>query len=86
MKDKILNVLKKPKSVVIYTLKFKIYRILPDKLFLKFCYRLYMGNKLNLKNPKTFNEKLQWLKLNDRNPQYTKLVDKYEVRSYILKL
>lgn len=42
-----------------------------------------MGKKLNLDNPQTFNEKLQWLKLNNRNPQYTKMVDKYEVRKYI---
>ena len=42
-----------------------------------------MHKTLNLKNPRTFNEKLQWLKLNDRNPLYTTLVDKYEVKSYI---
>lgn len=42
-----------------------------------------MGKKLDLKNPQTFNEKLQWLKLYDRNPEYTKMVDKYEVRKYI---
>ena len=42
-----------------------------------------MSYKLNLKNPQTFNEKLQWLKLYDRNPEYTKMVDKYEVREYI---
>lgn len=42
-----------------------------------------MGKRLNLKNPQTFNEKLQWLKLYDRNPEYTKMVDKYEVRKYI---
>ncbi len=42
-----------------------------------------MGYKLNLKNPQTFNEKLQWLKLYDRNPAYTQMVDKYAVREYI---
>ena len=42
-----------------------------------------MGYKLNLDTPQTFNEKLQWLKLYDRNPDYTKMVDKYEVRKYI---
>lgn len=56
---------------------------LPDEIFLKIRYRLEMGKKLNLKNPQTFNEKLQWLKLYDRNPEYTKMVDKYEVRKYI---
>lgn len=42
-----------------------------------------MKKILHLKNPKTFNEKLQWLKLYDRNPDYSKMVDKYEVREYI---
>ena len=42
-----------------------------------------MKKKLNLKTPQTFNEKIQWLKLYDRNPEYTKMVDKYEVRKYI---
>ncbi|HHK6660965.1 TPA: ATP-grasp fold amidoligase family protein, partial [Streptococcus pneumoniae] len=41
--------------------------------------------KLNLKNPKTFNEKLQWLKLYDRNPFYTILADKILVKDYIAK-
>ena len=42
-----------------------------------------MGKKLDIKNPKTFNEKLQWLKIFDRNPDYIKMVDKYKVREYI---
>lgn len=57
--------------------------LLPDKMFIKLEYRYYTGRKLNLDNPKTFNEKLQWLKLYYRRPEYTKLVDKYEVRKYI---
>ena len=61
----------------------KATRVLPDELYLKLIYRIRMGKKLNLKAPKTFNEKLQWLKLHDRNPLYTTLVDKYEVKSYI---
>ena len=56
---------------------------LPDKLFLKIAFRLQMGKKLNLGNPKTFNEKLQWLKLYDRKPEYTIMVDKYLVKKYI---
>ena len=42
-----------------------------------------MPYKLNLKNPQTYNEKLQWLKLHDRNPLYTTLVDKYAVKKYV---
>lgn len=60
-----------------------LFNWLPDMPYLKLVYRAEMQKKLNLNEPKTFNEKLQWLKLYDRNPIYTKYVDKYEVRSYI---
>lgn len=59
------------------------FRIIPDDIWLKIQYRRHIGKRLNLKNPVTFNEKIQWLKLHDRNPLYTKLVDKYEVRQYV---
>lgn len=55
----------------------------PDSLYLKVLYRVIMGRKLNLRNPREYNEKLQWLKLNDRKPEYSTMVDKYEVRGYI---
>lgn len=58
----------------------------PDSLYLKVLYRIIMGRKLNLKNPMEYNEKLQWLKLNDRKPEYSTMVDKYEVRGYIADL
>lgn len=57
--------------------------LIPDEPYLKLMYRLKMGKRLDLKNPKTFNEKLQWLKLNNRQPEYTVMVDKYAVREYI---
>lgn len=57
---------------------------LPDKEFLKLQYYLRTNGKiLNLEPPKLFNEKIQWLKLYDRNPKYHYLVDKYEVKKYI---
>lgn len=56
---------------------------LPDKPFLKIAYRGHTGRKLNLENPQRYTEKLQWLKLYDRNPLHTKLVDKYEIRNYL---
>ena len=65
---------------------YKILKIVPDKIFLKIKYRLKTGRKLNLKNPQTYNEKLQWLKLYDRKDIYTTLVDKYEVKDYISKI
>ena len=42
-----------------------------------------MGKRLDLKNPKTFNEKLQWLKLYNRRPEYTTMVDKFAVKQYV---
>lgn len=57
--------------------------ILPDKIYLKMLYKQRTGKKLNLKNPKTFNEKQNWLKLYDRRPEYTIMVDKYKAREYI---
>ena len=54
-----------------------------DEAYLKFVYRIALGKKLNLNNPKTFNEKLQWLKLNDRKDIYTTMVDKYEAKKYV---
>lgn len=56
---------------------------IPDKRFLKLKYKLMFNKKLHLTDPKTFNEKLQWLKLYDRRPIYTTIVDKYKVREYI---
>lgn len=53
---------------------------LPDALYLKIMFRLKMGYCLDLKTPKTFNEKLQWLKLYNRKPEYTLMVDKFEAK------
>ena len=57
--------------------------LVPSKPYLKFVYRMKTGKKLNLSNPKGFNEKLNWLKLNEIHPEYAKLVDKLAVREYI---
>ena len=59
------------------------YNHLTDECYLKKAYKLKVGKKLNIENPTTFNEKLQWLKIHDRNPLYTNLVDKFLVKSYI---
>ena len=80
----IINFIKNPSDIIIVFAEKNILRI-SDKRFLKILYKNKMGKKLNLKNPNTFNEKLQWLKLYDRNPDYTKMVDKYEVKKYVAK-
>ncbi len=61
----------------------KLYKLIPDKLYLKLLYKRRLGKKLNLNNPQTFSEKLQWLKLYDRRPEYSKMVDKYEAKLYV---
>ena len=54
-----------------------------DEFYIRTLWRMVMGYKLDLKNPKTFNEKLQWLKLYDHNPLYTTLVDKLRVKDWV---
>lgn len=56
---------------------------LPDKVYLTIMYRAYHGKKLHWKTPGTFNEKLQWLKLYDRDPSYSTMVDKYESKQFV---
>lgn len=56
---------------------------LPDRLFLWIRFRLLVGYWPNLRNPRSFNEKLQWLKLNDIHPEYTRMVDKVTAKDYV---
>ena len=62
------------------------FRWLPDATYLKLLYRFKMGHRLDLKNPQTFTEKLQWLKLYNRKPEYTTMVDKYAVKNYVANI
>lgn len=57
--------------------------MLPDKLYLELLFGAHMGYDINFKRTTTFNEKLQWLKLYNRRPEYTRLVDKIEVKDYV---
>ena len=57
-----------------------------DETYLKIAYKSKMGKKLILENPKTYNEKLQWLKLFDRKPEYTAMVDKFEAKKIVAKM
>lgn len=60
-------------------------RPIPDKLYLKMIFRALTGKKLNIDHPETFNEKLNWLKIHDRNPKYTQMVDKSMARDIAAK-
>ncbi len=61
------------------------HKLLPDTLMSKVYFKLVLGKKLDIKNPKTFNEKLQWLKLYyyPENKTVVQCSDKYAVRKYI---
>ena len=74
--------LKHPKDTFFYACMFFV-QLLPERLHLKIEYLLKMGKKLNLDNPQTFCEKLQWLKLYNRKPEYTKMVDKLAVKKFV---
>lgn len=81
---KVKKILNKPSCILLFFLdKPFISRFISDKAFLKMKYRLVMGEKLNLKNPQTYNAKLQWLKLYNREDYMTMMADKYEVRKYV---
>ena len=63
----------------------KVGHLFGDECYLEVRYRLLMGKKLDLANPRTFSEKLQWLKLYDRDNSYVDLVDKIKVKKIIEK-
>lgn len=58
-------------------------RFVPDALYLKIQYYLKLGERLNLKRPVLYNEKLQWIKLYDREARYATFVDKIDVRTFV---
>lgn len=80
---KIFQILINPKRLILGLAGHGFFNWMPDEMFLKMIFPLKVGYKLDLKNPRTFNEKLQWLKLYDRKPEYTTMVDKYEVKKYV---
>ena len=81
--NKIHKMIKNPFYFFCYATRKGFINFLPDKVCLSLVYRGAYGRKLNLDNPTRYSEKLQWIKLYDRCPLYSKLVDKYEVKSYV---
>lgn len=82
------KLLKTDRKTIAYSLflnlkNWRILRLLSDRTYIRLAYRCCVGEKLNLKNPITFSEKLQWLKLNDRKKEYTLMVDKHAVKGYV---
>lgn len=63
-----------------------MYKNMPDDEYLKRQYKAIMGKELNLDNPITLNEKIQWLKIHDRKPTYSTMVDKYAAKKYVSEI
>lgn len=83
MKDKLIKILKNPGYIFIALSRLGFFKKMNDEKYLCIVYKIRTGKTLNLENPKTFNEKLQWLKLYDRKIEYTTMVDKYAVKQYV---
>lgn len=79
---RVVDVICHPKRVLLWFWKHTNF-MYSDKVYLKGMYWLHLGKRLDLKNPQTFTAKLQWLKLYDRKPLYTQIVDKYAVKQYV---
>lgn len=58
-------------------------KFIPTKPYIKMVYRIKTGKKLNLENPVTLCDKLNWLKINDIHPEYTRMVDKVALHDVI---
>lgn len=72
--------------VFMSNIKTNFLKFLPDKIYLSFEYFCTLGRKPDIENPKSFNEKMQWLKIYDRKEKYTILADKYKVREFVEKV
>lgn len=83
MIKKIMHYIKCPKEIIIYLMNKGAFKNMDDEKYIKLKYKLIMGEKLNLDNPKKLSEKLQWLKLYDRKDIYTQMVDKYESKKFL---
>lgn len=77
----IKRVFKDPRLILIFILT-RYCHWMNDELYLQILYFLRMGKMLRLNPPVTYNEKLQWLKLHDRHPEYTQMVDKEMAKEY----
>ncbi len=80
--NKAMKTLRSPRGMIISFFYHTAF-IWPDKIYLRVMYRMMLGQKLNLKEPQTFSEKIQWMKLYDRKPEYTVMVDKVKAKDYV---
>lgn len=78
-----ISLVKTPQKLLLPAGQNGLLNFLPDKMYLEAVFKAETGYRLNLNKPQTYNEKLQWLKLFDRKPEYVMYADKYRVRDYI---
>lgn len=81
--NKYLNYILHPSDAVMSLSAHGLLPFLSDEQYIKMKFKRRLGYSLNLENPVTFNEKIQWLKLHDRKDIYTIMVDKYEAKKYV---
>jgi hypothetical protein len=82
----IMNDLLKNAQIFLLKVSTRFPFLMSDEQFLKMKFKIKMGKSLNIIKPVTFNEKLQWLKLYDRRPEYTQMVDKEGVKKYVANI
>lgn len=83
---KVVKYIKNPKYRTIVNIDKGLYKYMSDEKYITLKFESRLGVKPNLTEPRTFNEKLQWLKLHDRKPIYNTLVDKYAVKDYVASI
>lgn len=84
LRKKIHKTIEHPLKLIVHAVNFlHLGQYLSDKAYTQLVWRAHKGYPLNLDNPQTFNEKLQWLKLNYHKPEYITMVDKYKAKKYV---
>ena len=86
MSNRVLNLFKHPSNMLTALDHYGFLKWMSDRSYLRLKSRLVFGKAFDLNAPKTFNEKLNWLKLNDRNPLYTSMADKYKVKDIVSQM
>lgn len=85
-KEIISRTIKSPRMILYYIVSRYLNDLFDDETYLRTVFRLYTGEKLDLNNPQTFNQKLQWLKLYGHRPEYVTMADKFAVKRYVADL
>ena len=89
MRKTIKKVIENPRLILLWSMGWvfpKLFWWLPDRSYLKVAYFIRMGKRLNLDNPQTYNEKLQYLLLHDRKPEYREMVDKATAKEWAARI